>query len=63
MKARKTTLDEGAFLNYWLTKIRLLEIGIPYETIDKLSNEEVESLLTVQGIIDDRRNEEQMKGM
>ena len=46
-----------------MTKIRLLEIGVPYETIDKLSNEEVEALILVQEIIDNRRNEEQLKGM
>jgi len=41
----------------------LLEIGVPYETIDSLSNEEVEALLFVKDLIDNRRNEEQMKGM
>ena len=41
----------------------MLEIGVPYETIDKLSTEEVEALILVQEIIDNRRNEEQLKGM
>jgi len=46
-----------------MTKLRLLNIGVPYETIDKISQTEVESLLTVQQIIENRQNEEQLKGM
>jgi hypothetical protein len=46
-----------------MTKIKLLNIGVPYETIDTMSQSEVESLLTVQSIIENRQNEEQLKGM
>ena len=36
---------------------------MPYETIDNMSQTDVEALLTVKEIIDNRRNEEQLKGM
>ena len=51
------------FLNYWATKIRLLELGVPYETLDTISQTDVEALLAVKEILDNLSNEEQLKGM
>jgi len=55
------TPDEHIIYNYWLITLSLLELGIPWNSIQKFTQDEIAIVLAVNLAKKERENESQAK--
>ena len=55
----KVGIDEAMVFNFWLVNLKLLDLGIPWEKIQTLSNQEIAIILGVSWATEQRKAEQQ----
>ena len=55
----KVGIDEAMVLNFCLVNLKLLDLGIPWEKIQTLSNQEIAIILGVSWATEQRKAEQQ----
>ena len=55
------TPDEHIIYNYWLVTLSLLELGIPWESVQRFTQDEIAIVLAVNLAKKERENEEQTR--
>ena len=57
----KVGIDEAMVFNFWLVNLKLLDLGIPWEKIQTLSNQEIAIILGVSWATEQRKAEQKAK--
>ena len=55
----KVGIDAAMVFNFWLVNLKLLDLGIPWEKIQTLSNQEIAIILGVSWATEQRKAEQQ----
>ena len=54
-------MGQAYIFGYWFTIIRLLKMGLSWEAIQTLTTPEVDLILAIQEVIQDKEEEEQAR--
>jgi len=57
--AIKVNPEESLLYNYWIVILMLLKIGIPYDQIHELSEQQISTIIGIHNALEQRQSDEQ----